>query len=148
MSVNKAENKINKTLLTPCRQVGLKRKSLGSTPRNFNTPSPSVLNTSLNSSASVSRVNTDLNITPVRHKIGDTSVTQSEKKIKLDLLKNKNIFAELSDEKEENYEKLTEEELDIKIKQLEKRIAEKQVKIDGLKLDSVNAKQVHIVLTY
>lgn len=140
MSTRNTDSKIRQTLLTPCRQVGLKRKSLSNTPRGSNSPNTPV---TILQSSSLS-LESDNNITPVRHVIGSSSVTHTEKKLKLNRIKPKTILEDSPLNKLNVIETSVEDggDIDLQIEKITDRISEKTTKLSILESECKNVKQV------
>ncbi|XP_065200852.1 uncharacterized protein LOC135831920 [Planococcus citri] len=154
MSSN-TENKIRKTLLTPCRHVGLKRKSVGNTPNtsfdltNSPSPLPHVPNTIVNSSLTDSGT---ITVTPTRHGIEKSgSRSRPGKKLKvLTHLVNDPQTPSTSETIEEvskvpDYEEDEGNDTDSQIERIEKRISEKKSEIEKLEMNSKNVKQHNLI---
>lgn len=152
------DNKIRKTLLTPCRRVGLKRKSLDITPNTSHDfsafRSPCTPNTTINtSSAECDTTNT----TPVRS-IKKLVTQSSGKRLKVrppavvvvstpEPQEDVSMILHDEEKQEDNdadYEKDQENnDIDSLIEKITKRITEKRTEIEKLESDSKNVKQVN-----
>ena len=141
------ENKIRKTLLTPCRRVGLKRKSLERTPNtsiiSSNSPSPYSCNTVVNKSLPKSEA---IDMTPTRQDTEKSVRVQVPKKLKIYSPASNSATVDEQSEipstfsSEVNDQK--EDDVDLLIRTINERISVKKKEIDELESNSKNVKQV------